>query len=93
LHLGRNNCTHQYRLGDNLLEKVKKLCGEGLKVLADNRLAISHQYALVAKKANGNLGCIKKSMGSILKEMILPLYSAQMRPHLEYYVQFWAPQF
>ena len=92
-HLGRNNCTHQYRLGDNLLEKVKKLCGEGLKVLADNRLAISHQYALVAKKANVFLECIKKGVASRSLEVILSLCSALVRPHLEYCVKFWAPQF
>ena len=62
LYLGRNNCTYQYRSGADLLERSSAEKDRG--VLVDNRLAMSQQRALVAKEANGILGCIKKSMAS-----------------------------
>ena len=56
---------------------------KNLGILVDSKLNMSQQCVLAAKKAESILGCTNSSTGSKLMEVIMPLYSALVRPHLE----------
>jgi len=90
LHLGWGNIKHKCRLGDEGIESSPE--DKDLGVLLDEKLDMSWQCVLAAQKASRTLGCITRSVASRSREVILPLCSTLVRPHLEYCIQLWSPQ-
>ena len=86
LHLGHGNPHYDYNLGDKKIEHSPPEKDLGIQV--DGKLDMNQQCALTAHKANCIPGCIKRSVTSRMREVILPLRSALLRPHLEYCVQY-----
>ncbi|KAJ7419078.1 hypothetical protein WISP_55801 [Willisornis vidua] len=53
---------------------------------------MSHHGVLAAQEDNCFQGCIKRRVARGSREVILPLYSTLLKPHLEYCIQLWMSQ-
>jgi len=88
--MGWGNPKKKYRLGGEWIGSSPE--DKDLGVLVDEKLNMSQQCVLTAQNANRILGCITSTMARRSREVILPLCSTHVRPHLESCIQLWSTQ-
>jgi len=86
LLLGQRNARDQYKLGEQWLESSP--AERSLGVLVDSRLNVSQQCGPAAQRASPILGFINHSIPIWSSEVMIPLYSVLVWPHLDYCMQF-----
>lgn len=77
LHLRRNSPRHHFVLETHWLESgfAEKVLGMQVIQEMDNKMTMSQQCTLMAKKSRNLLGYISKSITSMSREIILLLFS------------------
>jgi len=76
-------------MGNTILGTSVKEKDLGVTVSAD--MTVSEQCGLAASKGNQILGLIRRNITYMENTLIIPLYKAIVRPHLEYCIQAWRP--
>ena len=89
IHIGHGNMDEEYKMGDAVLGRTTQEKDLGVTFNAD--MKVSEQCGIAASKGNQILGLIRRTITYKEKHLIVPLYKAIVRPHLEYCIQAWRP--
>ena len=84
-HIGNVNMDEEYKMGDTVLGTTTQEKDLGVTFSAD--MKVSEQCGIAASKGNQILGLIRRTIMYKEKQLIVPLYKAIVRPHLEYCIQ------
>ena len=91
LHIGNSNDHTNYTMNGSDLSKVTHEKDLGITISTD--LKPSKHCSDVVKTANKLVGFIGRTFEFKSEKVILTLFNALVRPHLEYCVQFWSPYY
>ena len=89
LHTGPGNTGMNYEMGGSILSKT--VTEKDLGVSMNANMKVLEQCRIAASKGNQILGMIRRNIIYKEKSLIVPLYKAIVRPHLEYCIQAWSP--
>ena len=91
LHLGNSNQNHIYQMNGTTLDITH--AEKDLGVTVDEDLKFHKHIANAVNKASRMLGLIRKTF-TLLDETTVPrLFTAMVRPHLEYGNVIWHPRY
>ena len=79
----------EYKVGDAVLGRTTQEKDLGVTFSAD--MKVSEQYRIAASKGNQVQMLIRRTIAYKEKQLIVPLYKAIFRPHLEYCIKAWRP--
>ena len=89
MHLGHDNPRKVYSMDGKVLSTTEE--EKDLGVLIDNKLDFGKHINSIVGRANRVLGMIRVSFACLNIQMFLNMYTALVRPLLEYCVQVWSP--
>ena len=89
IHTGPGNTGMNYEMGGTILSNTVKEKYLGVSMNAN--MKVSGQCRIAASKGNQVLGMIRRNITYKEKSLTVPLYKANVRPHLEYCIQAWSP--
>jgi len=91
MHIGKKNSCHSYQMNGATLESVSE--ERDLGVIISKDLKVSNQCAQAYSKANKMLGLINRTIQHKNEEVMINLYKALVRPHLEFCTVAWSPYY
>lgn len=89
MHIGSRNSKAEYLIGGKKLDTITE--EKDLGVIISSNFKVANQCRKAANKGNQILGLINRAISCKGKRVILSLYKALVRPHLEYCIQAWRP--
>ena len=91
IHIGHGNMNEDYKIGIIKWVLGRTTQEKDLIVTFSPDMKVSEQCGIAASKGNQILGLIRITIMYKEKQLIVPLYKAIVRPHLEYCIQAWRP--